>query len=170
MHFPSWLWIASQIAMMELHFLLIESQWFRVWNYGTCEFFLAQWWDGSMISKYDVRRQIWMCVKIWWPKSMFDVVFKIWCKKINFLSNFLMLQMRPPNIVHMFGHHVSLRFEISKAFYFLELRQNLIKFLWVKSPNYTVDGQKVPDVQRRLICQKVWVSRNLSQKVMPSDI
>ena len=34
----------------------------------------------------------------------------------------------------------------------------------------TVDGQKVPDVHRRLICQKVSVSRNLSQKVIPSDI
>ena len=33
----------------------------------------------------------------------------------------------------------------------------------------TVDGQKVPDVHRRLICQKVSVSRNLSQKVIPSD-
>ena len=30
-------------------------------------------------------------------------------------------------------------------------------------------GQKVPDVHRRLICQKVSVSRNLSQKVIPSD-
>ena len=35
--------------------------------------------------------------------------------------------------------------------------------------DYTVDGQKVPDVHRRLICQKVSVSRNLSQKVIPSD-
>ena len=34
---------------------------------------------------------------------------------------------------------------------------------------YTVDGQKVPDVYRRLICQKVSVSRNLSQKVRPSE-
>ena len=32
---------------------------------------------------------------------------------------------------------------------------------------YAVDGQKVPDVHRRLICQKVSVSRNLSQKVIP---
>ena len=34
---------------------------------------------------------------------------------------------------------------------------------------YTVDGQKVPDVHRRLICQKVSVSRNLSQMVIPTD-
>ena len=33
----------------------------------------------------------------------------------------------------------------------------------------TVDGQKVPDVHRGLICQKVSVSRNLSQNVIPSD-
>ena len=33
----------------------------------------------------------------------------------------------------------------------------------------TVDGQKVPYVHRRLICQKVSVSCNLSQKVLPSD-
>ena len=33
----------------------------------------------------------------------------------------------------------------------------------------TVDGQKVPDVHRRLICQKDSVSRNFSQKVIPSD-
>ena len=34
---------------------------------------------------------------------------------------------------------------------------------------HTVDGQKVPDVHRGLICQKVSVSRKLSQKVIPSD-
>ena len=34
---------------------------------------------------------------------------------------------------------------------------------------YTVDGHKVPKVHRRLICQNVSVSRNLSQKVIPSD-
>ena len=34
---------------------------------------------------------------------------------------------------------------------------------------HTVDGQKVPNVHRRLICQKVSVSRNHSQKVVPSD-
>ena len=38
-----------------------------------------------------------------------------------------------------------------------------------KIVQYTVDGKKVPDVHRRLILQKVSVSRNLSQKVMPSD-
>lgn len=34
---------------------------------------------------------------------------------------------------------------------------------------HTVDGQRVPEVHRRLICRKVSVSRNLSQKVIPSD-
>ena len=34
---------------------------------------------------------------------------------------------------------------------------------------HTVDWQRVPDVYRRPICQKVSVSRNLSQKVIPSD-
>ena len=36
--------------------------------------------------------------------------------------------------------------------------------------SHTVDGQKVPDVYRRLISQKVSVSHNLSQKVIPSDV
>jgi len=33
---------------------------------------------------------------------------------------------------------------------------------------HTVDGQKVANAHRRLICQRISVSRNLSQKVIPS--
>ena len=41
----------------------------------------------------------------------------------------------------------------------------------VKNPilGQTVDGQKLPGVHRRLICQKVSVSRNFSHKVLPFD-
>ena len=42
------------------------------------------------------------------------------------------------------------------------------KILTPLNQTYTVDGQKVPDVHRRLICQKVSVSLNLSQKAIPS--
>ena len=44
-------------------------------------------------------------------------------------------------------------------------------FLWENNCYcITVDGQRVPDAHRWLICQKVLVSRNLSQKVIPSNV
>ena len=46
----------------------------------------------------------------------------------------------------------------------------LLKQLYTYLENHTVVGQKVPNAHRRLICQKVTVSRNLSQKVIPSDV
>ena len=53
------------------------------------------------------------------------------------------------------------------------LSQKLVKknHLYCTKPTsgYTVDGRKVPDVHRRLICLKVSVSGNLSQRIIPSD-
>ena len=101
--------------------------------------------------------------------SFFHLQFFPWTKHDALLETFF---------IHFYGNSWCYAAFYTEQFSYINIRNtaNLIGIIpngnhkkqvfWGK---HTVDGQKVPYVHRRLICQKVSVSRNLSQKAIPSD-